>query len=392
MIKQSTTLLFLSSVFLLNAQTIDISGTVKNQAKVAVVKMEVALKSLGIKTATDSSGKFSIKQTGFVSFHEQRQQVAPRIKGNQFVIPVTSGSQKVSIDIFDLKGSKVATVIDKVLPQGEHTVPLMNNSNTRLSASVLVAVVRRGSDMARFQIAKMDNGSFLIREFSSGTSDCSAVQQTAAAPALDSLFFIRRLKIEGQDKVLNEFAIPITKWTDKFEVIVDLIPYEAIEWGKTQVGLRDTAVGKELKQQNIYPYDLYRYSKGTAWCSEFYSYILRIGGCPLGDDEGTATSPHWLVNGWPDMITWFKNNAKYVEKSQIDAQTYVPNPGDFVQMAEHTTMVRYLIGTTLYTLGGNEGSKVALATRGNYKTFSGLNGYGRRSGITGNSYKSISIK
>jgi len=392
MIKQSTTLLFLSSVFLLNAQTIDISGTVKNQAKVAVVKMEVALKSLGIKAATDSSGKFSIKQTGFVSFHEQRQQVAPRIKGNQFVIPVIAGSQKVSIDIFDLKGSKVATVINKVLPQGEHTVPIMSSNNSPLSASILVAVVRRGTDMARFQIAKMGNGSFLIREFSSGASDCSAIQQTAALPALDSLLFIRRLKIEGQDKVLNEFAIPITKWTDKFEVIVDLIPYEAIEWGKTQEGRSDEDVGKELKTQNIYPYELYRYSKGTAWCSEFYSYCMRIGGCPLGDDAGTATSPHWLVNGWNLLITWFQNNAKYVEKSQITAQNYVPNPGDFIQLNEHTAMVRYLQGTTLYCLDGNYGDKVVLVNRGNYATFSGLNGYGRRSGITGNSYKSISIK
>jgi hypothetical protein len=117
---------------------------------------------------------------------------------------------------------------------------------------------------------------------------------------------------------------------------------------------------------------------------------MRIGGCPLGDDGGTATSPHWLVDAWNSLVTWYKNNAKWVPKGEISAQNYVPNPGDYIQLNEHSSMVRYLQGTTLYCLDGNWGDKVVLVNRGNYATFSGLNGYGRRSGITGNSYKSIS--
>lgn len=97
--------------------------------------------------------------------------------------------------------------------------------------------------------------------------------------------------------------------------------------------------------------------------------------------------------GWNNLITWFEDNAEYVEKSEITAQNYVPNPGDFIQLNEHTAMVRYIADDgDVVCLDGNYGDKVWLGRRGNYATFSGLNGYGRRSGIIEESCVSISGK
>ena len=376
----------------LNAQ-IDLKGTIINQADWPVDSMEVALKGLGHTAMTDVEGKFQIAVTG-ITTQNQKELSAPKFRGSHFIVPVTSGTKPVSIEIFNLKGAKVATVINKQLSAGEHTIPF--NGRNLLSSSVLVAVVKRGSDIAKFQIIKTGASGFMVREFAGGVSDYSqTVAKASPLPVLDSLLFIRRLTVEGQAKVFYEFAIPVEKWVDEFEVTLDLIPYEAIEWGMTQEGLSYDSVGIELGKpgSGTYPYEFYTYYNG-AWCSEFYSYCMRIGGCPLGtDDVGSNGYPKWMKLGWNILISWFEDNAEYVERNEIDAQNYVPNPGDFIQMNEHTTMVRYIASNDdVYCLGGNESNRVKLNNRGNYKTFSGLNGYGRRSGLIEDSYESISGK
>jgi hypothetical protein len=261
-----------------------------------------------------------------------------------------------------------------------------------VSSSVLVAVVKRGSDMSKFRIVKMGGTSYIVRDFNSYGSATQSYSTSRLPLALDSLTFTRYLTIEGEDKVLREFSFPVTKWIDEFEVTLDLIPYEAIEWGMKEEGRSNETVGQELgtAPNGTYPYEFQTYYNG-AWCSEFYSYCMRIGGCPLGDDGGSSTRPNWLVMAWNRLITWFEDNAEYVKRSEITSSNYVPNPGDFIQLNEHTAMVRYIADDDdVVCLDGNWGDKVVLVRRGNYKSFSGLNGYGRRSGITGNSYTSIS--
>ena len=81
-------------------------------------------------------------------------------------------------------------------------------------------------------------------------------------------------------KVFYEFAIPVEKWVDEFEVTLDLIPYEAVEYAISQyidsitpsgdtIRRTNEDVGKELEEQNIYPYGLERYNNNPgswAWC------------------------------------------------------------------------------------------------------------------------------
>lgn len=379
----------------LNAQ-IDLKGTVINQADFPVDSLEVTLKGLGYSDMTDVDGKFQIAVTG-ITTQNQKRLPAPRFRGSHFIVPVTASNQKVSVQVFNLKGAKLSTVT-KVLSEGEHSLPFLSN-NKVVSSSVLIAIVKRGSDLAKFQIIKSGANGYLVREFAGGVSDYSqTLAKSSPLPALDSLQFIRSITVEGEAKVFIEFTHPIDKWIDEFEVTLDIIPYEAIEWGMTQDDRDDYAVGQELGQpgSGTYPYEFSTYnSQGSswAWCSEFYCYCMRIGGCPLDDDGGSTTNPNWMEWGWNNLITWFEDNAEYVEKSEITAQNYVPNPGDFIQLNEHTAMVRYIADDgDVVCLDGNYGDKVWLGRRGNYATFSGLNGYGRRSGIIEESCVSISGK
>ena len=375
----------------LNAQ-IDLKGTVINQADFPVDSLEVTLKGLGHTDMTDVDGKFQIAVTG-ITTQNQKRLPAPRFRGSHFIVPVTASNQNVSVQVFNLKGAKLSTVT-KVLSEGEHSLPLLKN-NRVASSSVLIAIVKRGSDLAKFQIIKTGANGYLLREFAGGVSDYSqTLAKSSPLPALDSLQFIRSITVEGEAEVFIEFTIPIEKWIDEFEVTLDLIPYEAVEYGKTQEGRSNETVGEEFgtSPNGTYPYEFQTYWNG-AWCSEFYSYCMRVGGCPLGSDDMVGSYPEWMKLGWNILISWFEDNAEYIERSEIDAQNYVPNPGDFIQMNEHTAMVRYINSDEdVVCLDGNWGDKVVLSTRGNYKTFSGLNGYGRRSGLIEDSYISISDK
>lgn len=351
----------------------NLSGTVKNQADFRVIGLIVNLMEAGYTDTTDSSGAFEVigDATSIASKYKKESSI-PRFTGTQFIVPVTSSKQPVSVEMYNLKGSKITTVFNNVLPVGEHSIPLMSNRMNNISQSVLIAVVRCGSDMTKFRLVKAGNQGFMVHQFAGGVSDHSKILAAAShpLPVLDSLQFKRCLTVEGVEEEFIEFTIPIENLEDEFKVTLDLIPYEAIEWGMTQDGRSNETVGQELGKpgSGIYPYEFQTYYNG-AWCSEFYSYCMRIGGCPLGNDEGSETRPNWLLLGWDRLITWFENNAEYVKRSEIDAQNYVPNPGDFIQMNEHTAMVRYIASDDdVVCLDGNWGDKVVLSKRGNYKT------------------------
>jgi hypothetical protein len=151
-------------------------------------------------------------------------------------------------------------------------------------------------------------------------------------------------------------------------------------------------LGKPGTATGIYPYEFQTYYNG-AWCSEFHSYIMRIARCPLGTDAGTATRPNWLKQGHDQLETWYTGNTaqktQFIKTADIVSSGYVPQTGDFVHVNEHTATVRYMQGNTVYCLDGNAGNRVKLVNRGDYRTVSGLWGYGRRTGVVGDSWESV---
>ncbi|MBN1670210.1 MAG: CHAP domain-containing protein [Kiritimatiellae bacterium] len=131
-------------------------------------------------------------------------------------------------------------------------------------------------------------------------------------------------------------------------------------------------VGQDL---DFYPYDIKRYLAKTgtgphdyeAWCSEFVAWAYRAADSPFtGGSEGG-----WMLKGSYSIRAWFVANSRFVDKSSPDWTTFVPQPGDYVRYdtagGGHSGIVRYVQGTSLYTVEGNVGNQVRLRAISNWR-------------------------
>jgi len=132
-------------------------------------------------------------------------------------------------------------------------------------------------------------------------------------------------------------------------------------------------VGVDL---TYYPYDIKRYlvKTGTnehdyeAWCSEFVAWAYRAADSPFtgGYEEGG-----WMLKGSYPIRSWFIDNREFIDKSSPKWSTFTPQPGDYVrydnEWGGHSGIVRYVQGTSLYTVEGNVGNKVRLRIISNWR-------------------------
>jgi hypothetical protein len=145
--------------------------------------------------------------------------------------------------------------------------------------------------------------------------------------------------------------------------------------GEAEEGRGPNEVGMNLTE---YPYDLGRYlAPGEAWCSEFVSWVYRVANDPFtGGYEGG-----WMLKGSTGVRSWFQNNAVWIENGGPEWATFEPAPGDYVRLTiagGHSAIVRYVSGTSLYTVEGNISNQVVLYTTTNYKNDSSIDGFGHR--------------
>lgn len=389
---------------LLFAQTpIDISGTVINQADFPVKNLMVLLAEQGLADTTDTNGVFEIigevtSITNTYLLHKPEL----NFRGSNVILNLSDGTKPVSLDIYTLKGALVVSVLkNKRLPQGEHSIPLAHQLRN-FSSSVLIGMVKVGTDSYRFRLIKTGNMQFAVKNFTGNNIINPQSPHAFAGPfSLDSLKFFRNVIIQGQEEELMEYSFEIDKWDDEFEVTLDLIPYEAVDFGVQEFNANriwPDEVGDTLTE---YPNAIRNYLDKTGpgphdyqwWCSEYYSYALRVGGCPFN----TSSNPTWMIDGNTAIRSWFQNNSEYILKSNIG--TFKPLPGDFCHIEGHSAMVWYIDDNdSLYTVEANgdldgDGTfdnQMALVNRGYYKNFQDLLGYGVRTGFVGSSHKSIS--
>ena len=102
-------------------------------------------------------------------------------------------------------------------------------------------------------------------------------------------------------------------------------------------------------------------SYGYEWCCAFATWSVRTAGVPTTVVK-TDVSCHRLVE-------WFESNSTYKTK----ASGYVPKTGDLIFFkngndsvkSNHVGIVRYVSGTTIYTIEGNTSDgRVGLLRRG----------------------------
>ncbi len=392
-----TSLLLFLGVTLYAQNEIDLSGSIVNQADFPVENMIVTLVGQGLSDTSDSSGEFEIlgDLTGITTEY-QKPKPNLKLNGSNIILSVPTGGEQVSLEMFNVKGACVATPLpSRVLGEGRHSIPFFQ-SGSHLSSSVLIAVVKLGSDITKFRIIKTGSRGYMVRSLNGSSGGESADPFLRNPLALDSLKFIRIDSVE--------FTIPVSKWVDEFEVYLDLIPYEAVLFGVDEFNANriwPDEVGTTLTE---YPHAIKNYLDKTGpgphdyewWCSEYYSYALRVGGCPF---YSSTSNPSWMIDGNTGIKSWFVSNSEFIEKNAIG--DFRPLPGDFCHIEGHSAMVWYIDEKdSLYTVeangdldgNGTFDNQMALVNRGYYKNFKDLLGYGRRTGVEGSSWKSISIR
>jgi len=136
-------------------------------------------------------------------------------------------------------------------------------------------------------------------------------------------------------------------------------------------------VGREI---NFYPYDLGRYlGPDEAWCSEFVAWVYRVAGDPFtGGYEGG-----WLLRSSTQIRSWFQNNKRFINKSDPDWNSFIPVAGDYIRYdtsgGGHSGIVRYVEGSTLYTVEGNVSNLVRLRVINDWRNASNsIDGIGVR--------------
>jgi hypothetical protein len=125
-------------------------------------------------------------------------------------------------------------------------------------------------------------------------------------------------------------------------------------------------------------YELARHvAPGEMWCSEFISWVYASSGVPFtGGYEGG-----WLLTNNRAIRSWFQRRDLWVGAGSREWRTFEPQAGDYVRLHTqrghgHSAVVRYVIGSTLYTVEGNVGGRVRLRTHRNFRTNRRIDGFG----------------
>ena len=198
---------------------------------------------------------------------------------------------------------------------------------------------------------------------------------------------IREINISGGEKItiIGNFETSEYARIDCIELILssmyeppsnDTIGERIVLIAMAENGRGPEEVGKDLEE---YPYDLARHiPEGSAWCSEFLAWAAKAAGCPYtgGYIDG------WMITGNTWMREWYQENGKFIDRDHPEWDTFTPSAGDFVRYhtdgGGHTGIVRYVEGTTLYTVEGNVSNKVVLRSFENWREVEKIDGFGVR--------------
>lgn len=369
--------------FVLSGQTIDLRGTVRNQAEEPVGDLTLTLANAGFTETTDTDGRFAFSGNITAVRHQASGFGSPepaRLDGSQLVLSVRDGRQNVTVDLFTIKGSKVAGLVNGDLSAGEHRIPVVSMIPARISASMLIMVVRQGNLTTRLQLIKT-GGRFCISAMRSTSSSGPKAYGKRSSDPFDE---VDTLIIERKDTV--ELRMAIASYEDTLSIQLDLIPWEVLELALSEEGNGPEEVGEDIDE---YPFAISNFlAPNEAWCSEFVAWVYRATDYPL---SGGSEDGGWMIRSSEGLKRWFQMNTRFVSHSDDDWESFEPSPGDYIRYdyesaGGHSGIVRYAEGSTLYTVEGNVNNMVMLRTIRNYKNYNQtqVDGIGMRSGYLNN--------
>ncbi|MBN1575553.1 MAG: PKD domain-containing protein [Chitinispirillaceae bacterium] len=108
---------------MVNADDIDITGRIINYKAEPVSGVHVLLKNAGVEAESDINGNFSLTGTMHTLYTPQTiHNVKPYLKGNNLYLNLPQQSKQVRVELFNLSGRIIRTILNAVYRPGAYTI------------------------------------------------------------------------------------------------------------------------------------------------------------------------------------------------------------------------------------------------------------------------------
>jgi len=176
---------------LAQSPTIYVRGHVQDQSHAPVAGALVTIVGAGASDVTDNAGNFTIDQSSPSVFRPGRTVVSPHapvVSGSMLQFYVAGTSQFVRIDVLDLRGRLVGTVVNERMTSGVYRCAPVSLVRQALPPAMYVVRVRTGSMISAHTIvqSRTVRNPFVAR-VSSGLSSSSAMAKSAATAGVDEI-------------------------------------------------------------------------------------------------------------------------------------------------------------------------------------------------------------
>jgi beta-glucosidase len=112
-----------------------------------IANATVSLKDLGVSTYTDINGNFALVFTpsGTGQPEEIRPSIDMRFTGGKISFS-TDAKELVRIDLYDIRGQKISTLLNRQFDAGKHSLPLPSLVRKNVGTGLYVLKIRKGND------------------------------------------------------------------------------------------------------------------------------------------------------------------------------------------------------------------------------------------------------
>lgn len=163
------------------AETVDLKGVVVDHDEVAIVGAKVKLKKLGLETSTGNNGSFHL--TGTVGIGGSRGKAEPRMVRGQYRFEAGVEARRVSVSVFNLRGSRIAEKSFPVIGGAEYAFNPSSLLAGQPANGLYIVTLRAGSRTHAFKLAAagiQDPGSSLLSRIAAGASGLAKRQAVLA--------------------------------------------------------------------------------------------------------------------------------------------------------------------------------------------------------------------
>ena len=146
-------LFFNEAVF--SQATVNLSGIVKDTGNEPLPGATVTLIGQNLSAETGANGTFTITGTAGVQpggHGISSKYLRPFFKGSQLVFSVPASPQQVRIDLFTIKGARIATVLNQRLPAGSYHVSPLADIGRPASSMIYLVRVQAGSEAVTLKV------------------------------------------------------------------------------------------------------------------------------------------------------------------------------------------------------------------------------------------------